>query len=95
MEELYAHLFQIVKAIKSLPDKVRQTLELNDRLLSLAQYFKEKLPNGPFLVIGRGYSYATCLEGALKIKELTYIASEGNTCVDRVCLFLAFYPFDR
>ena len=29
--------------------------------------------------MGRGYSFATCLEGALKIKELTYIHSEGNT----------------
>ena len=29
------------------------------------------------LVMGRGYSYATCLEGALKIKELTYMHSEG------------------
>lgn len=29
------------------------------------------------LVMGRGYNYATCLEGALKIKELTYMHSEG------------------
>ena len=29
--------------------------------------------------MGRGYSFATCLEGALKIKELTYIHSEGKT----------------
>jgi glucosamine 6-phosphate synthetase-like amidotransferase/phosphosugar isomerase protein len=28
--------------------------------------------------MGRGYSYATCLEGALKIKELAYMHSEGN-----------------
>lgn len=29
------------------------------------------------LLIGRGYSFATCLEGALKIKELTYVHAEG------------------
>ena len=69
---------QIIRAIKSLPDQLRRTLLLNDNISELAKYFMTKLPRGPFLVIGRGYSYATCLEGALKIKELTYEASEGK-----------------
>lgn len=41
---------------------------------SLAQeLYKQK----SLLIMGRGYNFATCLEGALKIKELTYMHSEG------------------
>ena len=38
---------------------------------------KELYQQKSLLVMGRGYNYATCLEGALKIKELTYMHSEG------------------
>lgn len=44
------------------------------------------------LVMGRGFSYATCLEGALKIKELSYMHSEGcdieNLTIFIVCLLI-------
>jgi glucosamine--fructose-6-phosphate aminotransferase (isomerizing) len=32
------------------------------------------------LIMGRGYQHATCLEGALKIKEISYLHSEGKSC---------------
>ena len=52
----------------------QEVLNQDTRVSELASklYTKKSL-----LVMGRGYSYATCLEGALKIKELTYLHSEG------------------
>ena len=49
------------------------------------------------MIMGRGFNFATCLEGALKVKELTYMHSEGiqviicmNFCVTSIKCFLAF-----
>merc|ERR1719376_2078300 len=53
---------------------IKKVLEMDNRILELA---KELHTEKSLLVMGRGYSYATCLEGALKIKELTYMHSEG------------------
>merc|ERR1712213_245745 len=47
---------------------------MDEHILKLA---KELHTEKSLLVMGRGYNYATCLEGALKIKELTYMHSEG------------------
>jgi len=47
---------------------------LDDRVQELA---KDLYNQKSLLVMGRGYNYSTCLEGALKIKELTYMHSEG------------------
>ncbi|KIJ49774.1 hypothetical protein M422DRAFT_246135 [Sphaerobolus stellatus SS14] len=44
---------------------------------SLQELVKRILSNTSLLIIGRGFQYATCLEGALKIKEIAYMHSEG------------------
>jgi len=64
----------IVQGMKELPDKIKEVLKLDEQIHSLAEQFhKEK----SLLVMGRGYQFATCLEGALKVKEITYMHSEG------------------
>jgi glucosamine--fructose-6-phosphate aminotransferase (isomerizing) len=53
---------------------IKETLKLDNQIRSLAEdMHKQK----SLIVMGRGYNFATCLEGALKIKELTYMHSEG------------------
>lgn len=57
------------------PEHIKQVLKLDSQVLQIAQQiYKEK----SILVMGRGYNFATCLEGALKIKELSYMHCEGN-----------------
>ena len=55
-------------------DKIKTVLQSSDYLKELALKLHQ---NRSILVMGRGYNYATCLEGALKIKEITYMHSEG------------------
>jgi glucosamine--fructose-6-phosphate aminotransferase (isomerizing) len=57
-----------------LPEKVREILKLNDFIEEIAQRFKE---HRNFLYLGRGYNYPVALEGALKLKEISYIHAEG------------------
>ncbi|KHN71361.1 Glutamine--fructose-6-phosphate aminotransferase [isomerizing] 1 [Toxocara canis] len=58
----------IVKSLKALPDQIREVLKLNDQVLEIAKKLhKEK----SLLIMGRGFNFATCLEGALKIKVTT------------------------
>jgi glucosamine 6-phosphate synthetase-like amidotransferase/phosphosugar isomerase protein len=49
-------------------------LEQDAKVLEIA---KELYDKKSLLIMGRGYNFATCLEGALKVKELTYMHSEG------------------
>uniref|UniRef100_A0A8C4QQF3 glutamine--fructose-6-phosphate transaminase (isomerizing) n=1 Tax=Eptatretus burgeri TaxID=7764 RepID=A0A8C4QQF3_EPTBU len=65
---------EIIDGLRVLQDQIRQVLELNNQIQVLAQ---ELVRERSLLVMGRGYNYATCLEGALKIKEITYMHSEG------------------
>lgn len=65
---------EIISGLKSLPDDIKQVLALDHEVLMLA---KELYKQKSLLVMGRGYNHSTCLEGALKIKELTYMHSEG------------------
>ena len=65
---------EIIDALKMLPDKIREVLDMNDAIKVLAMDFVKETS---LLVMGRGYNFANCLEGALKIKELTYMHSEG------------------
>ena len=62
------------KVITKIPDLVSQTLKLNDKIkhLSLIYTYARN-----FLYLGRGYSYPVALEGALKLKEISYIHAEG------------------
>lgn len=64
----------IIQAMNQLPELIKKVLQLDDQIQSLAhELYQQK----SLLVMGRGFQFATCLEGALKIKELTYMHSEG------------------
>lgn len=65
---------ELVHALRELPDQVESLLGLNDQILELAERFKDA-PN--FLYLGRGYQFPVALEGALKLKEVSYIHAEG------------------
>ncbi|RKP06251.1 isomerising glucosamine-fructose-6-phosphate aminotransferase [Thamnocephalis sphaerospora] len=66
---------EIIDELHALPGKVKRVLEQDASLKKLAQdvLHKEK----SLLIMGRGFQNATCLEGALKIKEVSYMHSEG------------------
>uniref|UniRef100_A0A673H9L2 Glutamine--fructose-6-phosphate aminotransferase [isomerizing] 1 n=1 Tax=Sinocyclocheilus rhinocerous TaxID=307959 RepID=A0A673H9L2_9TELE len=65
---------EIIQGLKVLPDLIKEVLSLDEEIQKLAaELYKQK----SVLIMGRGYHYATCLEGALKIKEITYMHSEG------------------
>jgi glucosamine--fructose-6-phosphate aminotransferase (isomerizing) len=65
---------EIAQAINSLPLAVEQTLKLSDEILKIAQvYYK----HSNFLYLGRHYHYPVAMEGALKLKEISYIHAEG------------------
>jgi glucosamine--fructose-6-phosphate aminotransferase (isomerizing) len=65
---------EIVRALGRLPDQVGEILELEPALRELAEEYKDH-PN--FLYLGRGYNFPAALEGALKLKEISYIHAEG------------------
>ncbi len=65
---------EIVKALGRLPEQVAKILEQDAKFLQLATEFKDH-PN--FLYLGRGYNFPGALEGALKLKEISYIHAEG------------------
>ncbi len=67
-------LTEMARALKNLPDLIKETLKLNkeiERLSSIFTYAHN------FLYLGRGYNYPSALEGALKLKEISYIHAEG------------------
>jgi len=65
---------EIAQAINSLPSAVEQTLKLSDEILEIAKvYYK----HSNFLYLGRHYHYPVAMEGALKLKEISYIHAEG------------------
>ncbi|VIO87036.1 Uncharacterized protein BM_BM13825 [Brugia malayi] len=64
----------IINGLRQLPDLIREVLKLDGEVLEIAKkIYKER----SLLIMGRGYNFATCLEGALKIKELSYMHCEG------------------
>jgi glutamine---fructose-6-phosphate transaminase (isomerizing) len=65
---------EIVRALGRLPEQVSEILDLDPALQELAREYKDT-PN--FLYLGRGYNFPAALEGALKLKEISYIHAEG------------------
>ncbi len=65
---------EIVNALQHLPEQVEQVLALNDEIRELAASFKDE---SNFLYLGRGFQFPVALEGALKLKEVSYIHAEG------------------
>ena len=65
---------EIVQALRALPAQVQSILDRADEIEALAEEFKRA---SNFLYLGRGYNFPTALEGALKLKEISYIHAEG------------------
>lgn len=64
----------IIQALKTLPEKISEVLKLDEQIQEIAKDYHEQRS---FLMMGRGFQFATVLEGALKVKEITYMHSEG------------------
>ncbi len=60
--------------LETIPDKVQHTLACEEQIKELAAVFKDA---HNFLYLGRGYQFPVALEGALKLKEISYIHAEG------------------
>jgi len=65
---------QILSEMEGIPQKIQKALESNDLIYKIAEEFKDA---HNFLYLGRGYSFPVALEGALKLKEISYIHAEG------------------
>jgi len=65
---------EITQELSKIPEKVAKVLENHEQIKKIAEEFKE-MRN--FLYLGRGYNFPVALEGALKLKEISYIHAEG------------------
>jgi glutamine---fructose-6-phosphate transaminase (isomerizing) len=65
---------EMINALYKLPDEVRKVLAKNDNIKTIAQKYSR---NNNFLYLGRGINFPVALEGALKLKEISYIHAEG------------------
>ncbi|MEQ8362351.1 MAG: glutamine--fructose-6-phosphate transaminase (isomerizing) [Cyclobacteriaceae bacterium] len=65
---------QLLVEMENLPGKVEKVLEHDPQILKIAETFKDATN---FLYLGRGYNFPVALEGALKLKEISYIHAEG------------------
>ncbi len=64
----------IAEELLKIPEKISRILELNDSIEQIAEDFKDAKN---FLYLGRGFNFPVALEGALKLKEISYIHAEG------------------
>jgi glucosamine--fructose-6-phosphate aminotransferase (isomerizing) len=65
---------EIIESMHKLPAQIQQILDRAEEIESLAEEFKRA---SNFLYLGRGYNFPVALEGALKLKEISYIHAEG------------------
>jgi glucosamine--fructose-6-phosphate aminotransferase (isomerizing) len=65
---------EMMVEMENLPAKVEKALLLNDQIKKIAEEFKDAKN---FIYLGRGYNFPVALEGALKLKEISYIHAEG------------------
>ena len=69
-----ADYLAVTQGLSQIPDKIREVLKTNEKVADLARTFTYA---HNFLYLGRGFSYPVALEGALKLKEISYIHAEG------------------
>lgn len=69
-----SRFLQMLYELESIPDKVEETLKVSKQVQAIAYKFQD-VRN--FLYLGRGYNFPVALEGALKLKEISYIHAEG------------------
>ena len=65
---------EIINELELIPEKIEKILKKNDEIEKIAAKFKDATN---FLYLGRGYNFPVALEGALKLKEISYIHAEG------------------
>ena len=65
---------EIITELELIPKKIEKILKKNDQIKKIAEKFKNATN---FLYLGRGYNFPVALEGALKLKEISYIHAEG------------------
>jgi glutamine---fructose-6-phosphate transaminase (isomerizing) len=70
-EKRYLHL---LNEMHDLPEKLKLALETNDKVKAIAEKYRDA---SDALYLGRGYNFPVALEGALKLKEISYIHAEG------------------
>jgi glucosamine--fructose-6-phosphate aminotransferase (isomerizing) len=66
---------RVIEALQALPDQIEAVLDLNDQITEIAARYADA--NG-FLFFGRQFNFPIALEGALKMKEITYVFAEGH-----------------
>jgi glucosamine--fructose-6-phosphate aminotransferase (isomerizing) len=71
---LQTRRLEILKGLENLDKMIKKVLQLDQEVLEIAKHLYQ---HKSLLIMGRGYNFATCMEGALKVKELTYMHSEG------------------
>lgn len=69
-----SYLRQVLFELENIPQKIEQTLKLDKQIQVIAEQFKDATN---FLYLGRGVNFPVALEGALKLKEISYIHAEG------------------
>lgn len=69
-----SQLNRLIIELNAIPEKVKEVLETNSQVKYIADIYKEA---SNALYLGRGYSFPVALEGALKLKEISYIHAEG------------------
>lgn len=67
-------LREILYELENIPRKIEEALKLDEQIRELAAIYKDA---SNFLYLGRGYNFPVALEGALKLKEISYIHAEG------------------
>ena len=70
-QDLYV---SIIRELRDIPEKMKKMIAMNDRIRDLSKTFTYA---HNFIYLGRGYNYPAALEGALKLKEISYIHGEG------------------
>jgi glucosamine--fructose-6-phosphate aminotransferase (isomerizing) len=65
---------QIIRELELIPEKIEKVLKMEEQIKEIANEFKTV---SNFLYLGRGYNFPVALEGALKLKEISYIHAEG------------------
>lgn len=69
-----SYLRQVLYELQNIPEKIKLTLQLDKQIQEIAAVFKDA---SNFLYLGRGVNFPVALEGALKLKEISYIHAEG------------------
>ncbi|PLX05692.1 MAG: glutamine--fructose-6-phosphate transaminase (isomerizing) [Marinilabiliales bacterium] len=69
-----SRFMQLLTELGSLPQKVEQQLKTEDNIIEISEEFQNA---SNFLYLGRGFNFPVALEGALKLKEISYIHAEG------------------